>query len=182
MSSTESVVTTLCLEEGDDLDLCESVASTIIHGDVKRLKGLLEQHGNELLKRLVGAEDQTALHLACDVNVPGDEMIRILVAHGADVHAQDAALRTPLLVACEVRSFDAACYLMAHTDASLKVADENGNTPLHWLALHGSSDLLGLGLRKGGEVDPPNTSRQTPLNLAISSQQLACDLVLHMCK
>ena len=47
----------------------------------------------------MGAEDQTALHLACDVACPeGDEIVKVLTDHGSDVHAHDAALRTPLLV------------------------------------------------------------------------------------
>lgn len=164
--------------DAQDLEQAEELAQAIIHGDVTRLKEMLAVDGDELLKRFVGAEDQTALHLACDVNVKGDEMVKMLTAHGSDVHAQDAALRTPLLVACEVKAFDAACHLMSSTAASLVVADENGQTPLHWLAMHGSADLLALALKKGAEVDPLNSSRQTPLNLAIANSHLACALVL----
>ena len=94
--------------DAQDLEQAEELAQAIIHGDVTRLKEMLAVDGDELLKRFVGAEDQTALHLACDVNVKGDEMVKMLTAHGSDVHAQDAALRTPLLVACEVKAFDAS--------------------------------------------------------------------------
>ena len=49
----------------------------------------------------VGAEGQTPLHLACDVSVEGEECVQLLLGNGADVHAQDAYLRTPLLVAAQ---------------------------------------------------------------------------------
>ena len=126
----------------------------------------------------VGAEGQTILHLACDVNIEDCECVKLLVKHGADVHAQDVNLRTPLLVACEVSALSAARHIITSTDASLTVADENASTCAHWLAMHGACELLALVLQKGGEVDAINTSQQTPLHISICRSHLACALVL----
>ena len=114
------------------------------------------------------------------MNVEGPaECVRLFVSHGADVHAQDVSLRTPLLVACEVSALAAARHIMmGSAKPCLTVADENGMTCAHWLASHGECETLALVLQRGGEVDARNSSQQTPLHLAITRGRLACALVL----
>ena len=150
----------------------------IIAGDLKAVMMIVESSPG--LIATVGAEDQTPLHLACDVAArdEGDECIVYLVQKGADVHAQDTSLRTPLLVACEVGALASARFLMLNTESSLKVTDQNGMSPVHWLAMHGAAELLALGLKKGCDVDAATSSQQTPLHIAISRGHLACALVL----
>ena len=126
----------------------------------------------------VGAEGQTPLHLACDINGDGTECIKLLCEHGASVHAEDAVQRTPLLVACEVKSLGAARFLIENTSASLQASDENNMTPLHWLAAHGAAELLAQCVAKGANVDATNSSLQTPLHLALMRGELACCFVL----
>ena len=103
----------------------------IIAGDLKAVMMIVESSPG--LIATVGAEDQTPLHLACDVAArdEGDECIVYLVQKGADVHAQDTSLRTPLLVACEVGALASARFLMLNTESSLKVTDQNGMSPVH---------------------------------------------------
>ena len=154
----------------------EDLWDAIISGDVPAVTSIVEL--DKRLIGVVGAEDQTPLHLACDIHADGDECVKILVQRGADVHAEDALLRTPLQVACEVGALSSVRYMMLSTQASVRVADQNGMQPAHWLAMHGAAELLALALKKGCEVDATSTSSQTPLHLAISRGQLACALVL----
>jgi len=152
----------------------------IVHGDVARLESACRAAGSSAtaLVNQVGAEGQTPLHLACDINGDGSGCVKVLCRYGANVHAEDAAQRTPLLVACEVKALSTARYFVEHTDASLRIHDENDMTPVHWLAAHGAAELLSVCLSKGADVDAPNSSRQTPLHLALMRGELACSFVL----
>ena len=126
----------------------------------------------------MGHEGQTALHLACDVNIEDEACVKLLVSNGAGVHAQDTSLRTPLLHAACVNAQAAARFLMESTDASLKVYDEGGMSVIHWFSSFGACELLALALQKGAEVDVPNNTQQTPLHIAITKGNIACALVL----
>jgi len=154
----------------------EEVWDAIITGDSAHLAHLLKPAPQELVG-LVGAEGQTPLHLACDVS-DGLECVKLLVENGADIHQQDNAQRNPLLVACEVRALASAQHLLLHSDSSACVADESGMQPLHWLAMHGASELMVTVLKRDAEVDAANSSLQTPLHLALMRGELACSLVL----
>lgn len=150
----------------------------IISGDVDAVTSIVECH-RELIGT-VGAEGQTPLHLACDVAAKdeGDACVQLLVQRGADVHAQDTSLRTPLLVACEVGALASVKYLMCSTQSSLTATDHNGMCAAHWLAMHGAAELLALALKKGCDVDALSSTSQTPLHISISRGHLACALVL----
>ena len=158
-------------------DMADDLWDAIISGNANAAKTLLEE--TPKLVHHVAAEGQTALHLACDVNVEGHECVQLLVERNADVHVQDARLRTPLLVACEVGAMGAAQFLMQHAPSIVsKGVDENGMTVAHWLASQGAAELLGRSLELGCAVDATNSTQQTPLHLAISRGHLACSLVL----
>lgn len=151
------------------------VWDVIMAGEHERLAAMLAQTSS--LVTAVGAEGQTLLHLACD-GPDNEECARVLVARGADANAKDVMQRSPLLVACETQAFGSAHLLIAEAGASLSVSDENGMGPSHWLAKHGSAELLALALKHGSRVDAVNSSQQTPLHIAIMHGQLACALVL----
>ena len=71
--------------------------------------------------------DQTPLHLACELDA--GECVKVLIAHSADLRAEDGQLRTPLLLACELGAAGSATLLM---DAGASLAA----TPLGLVALH----------------------------------------------
>ena len=90
--------------------------------------------------------DQTPLHLACELDA--GECVKVLIAHNADLRAEDGQLRTPLLLACELGAAGSATLLM-DAGASLAATDKTDKTPLHWLSQHGCAEALTLALRKG---------------------------------
>ena len=170
--TTHSTLPCLCLcSLPHSFPFCARVA--VIHRNASGLKAVLASSPKAAL--LVGGGDQSALHLACECDSP--ECVQLLVDAGAEINAEDSALRTPLLVACESNS-TAAAQILIVAGASVKVSDENGMTPLHWLARHGAADALGHALTAGAEVDAVSSSSQTALHEAISRSNLACALVL----
>jgi ankyrin repeat protein len=179
LCNPSAVMPPKCEPEFEKLGEEEEVWDVIITGDAPRLAQLLaeREHVSSLIN-IIGGDRQTPLHVACDVSADGDECVTLLVSHGAELNAVDASLRTPLVVACEVGSLNSACLLMQQPSTSLRMADENGMLPVHWLALRGACELLILALKRGAEVDPINAASQTPLHVAISRGQLACALVL----
>ena len=77
-------------------------------------------------------------------------------------------MRSPLLVACEVKALESERHLMLSTDALMTVADENGMETLHWMCMHGASELHMIAMQKGADVHAVNSSFQTPLHLTIN--------------
>jgi ankyrin repeat protein len=97
------------------------------------------------------SSDRTALHLA---TVNGNlKIIRTLIEAGANVNAQDADGKTPIVKAIECNHEELVqFFLFAGADTGL--ADyENGNTPLHWALSSGSVKAAQYLLRNAKQLD-----------------------------
>lgn len=70
----------------------------------------------------------TALHFAAMRN--DSTLIKLLIAHGADVNARDDEKNTPLHIAAAMGSSDAVQELMANETIELQAANNTGHTPL----------------------------------------------------
>lgn len=94
-----------------------------------------------VLNRLAEGEDptvqnlfgQTALHLVADFGYTNEELateiIELLLAHGANINAQDHDGVTPLMLAAYRRSRIIVAYLLSHgADANLR--NDDGDTIL----------------------------------------------------
>ena len=68
--------------------------------------------------------------------------------------------------------------MLLDAGAPLSVVDKNDMTPMHWLAFHGSKEMLVKALAKGAEVDQTNYAMQTPLWFAITKGHTASALAL----
>jgi ankyrin repeat protein len=97
----------------------------------------------------------------------GLEMIRILIAHGADLEARDqAGGRTALMLAAEEAREDVIRVLL---DAGAKVDardDRDGRTALHWAAHEGRAGAAGLLLAAGADILAEDADGRTPEDLA----------------
>lgn len=112
---------------------------------------------------------------ACDVNAVGgygkqtaiafdlipDEVVRWLVAHGADLAARNTWGRTPLHE--RVISRRSSIAILLELGADVSATDGDGNTPLHAAAESHHAGSVGLLLAHGARVDPVNTQGFTPL-------------------
>lgn len=104
--------------------------------------------------------EQTPLHLAAELDAV--DCIKVLLSHGANLNAQDGQMLTPLLAACAGNCQHASKALM-EAGASLTIADEEENAPLHWLSHHDAVELAKLALQKGAQIDALNALSETAL-------------------
>ncbi len=119
---------------------------------------------------------QTLLHRVLSSTQPGgtlQEMVKLLVAHHADVNCRDEHGKTPLSYAAGLAETDIAAVLLdAKADPNVK--DENGQTPLHVAAqwgAHGNKAMVELLLAKGAEPNIRDNAGNTPLALAKQPRQ-----------
>ncbi|CEL04030.1 hypothetical protein ASPCAL05164 [Aspergillus calidoustus] len=118
----------------------------------------------------------------CDPWVQPDEfadttkaIIRLLVAHGADVNAESSSYGrgAPLHTVVNLGFLDIAeCLIENGADVNLRVGDYG--TPLHVAALTGSQAMIRLLLKHGAKANITSGSHGRPLQAAIACGSLAC--------
>ena len=138
----------------------------------KNFDELIEENNIENLKKVFdtceidargGYGKATALSF---FNIP-NELVRWLVENGADIEAVDTYERTALHQHTMTRSGNITVFL--ELGANVKAVDKYGDTPLHFAA--GSSfnvsSVKNL-IEYGADTDALNTSKQTPLEKALT--------------
>jgi ankyrin repeat protein len=106
------------------------------------------------------------------------EMMRLLLAHGADPAVTTTERQTALMVAAGVGIFGVgespgtneealeAVKLMVELHADVNTVDANGDTALHGAALRGSNEIVQLLVDNGARLDVRNGAGWTPLTIA----------------
>jgi ankyrin repeat protein len=120
---------------------------------------LLLKHGAEVNR--TSKNGQVPLHLASQhVNLSNMEL---LLKSGATVDARDNDGMTSLLLAAQSTRCGAAAQLLLEHDASFRVRNKNGQTPLHLASRWGLSDVVASLLKLGADVDAQDNDKMTPL-------------------
>lgn len=108
------------------------------------------------------------LHAAASA---GDvELLKKLLAEGADVDDADEEGRTALHFAAGYGEFDCARALM-DAGAKLDAVDNNKNTPLHYAAGYGQAESCTMLIQKGANKDTKNMDGKTALEVAQLNDQ-----------
>jgi ankyrin repeat protein len=119
----------------------------------------------------IDKERNTALHYAAmqraSDEVRNVEVVRILLAFGADQGIKNLRGRTPLYKAVMWQHVGRATELLDY-GADLEVADNNRWTALHGAVLQGNVPLTKLVCERGAFVDKRDKTGQTPLHYAVS--------------
>jgi uncharacterized protein len=139
-----------------------ALADAAMRRDVDAVKALLAKKApvNE-----AQGDGSTALHWAAYNSQP--EMVRLLLAAGANVHAKSRlGGLTPLMMAA--KAGDAAVVkLLVDAQSDVVTPNANGTTPLMFAAASGSAEAVRLLLDKGAEVNAADvTNGQTALMFA----------------
>jgi ankyrin repeat protein len=95
------------------------------------------------------------------------DLLKWLIANGADINHQDNVGYTALHFAGQEKKLESA-QLLLDKGASLEIADMHGNTPI-WTAIFNSKgdySLVKLYVSKGANLDIENKHNMTPRKLA----------------
>lgn len=102
------------------------------------------------------------LHFACDEGKA--EVVKVLIARGADVNAQNAYHFTPLHVICSGWGNVECARLLLEAGANPDLKESNaGMTPLLWAAAKANTELVKLLLAHGADTEIRNNEGRTAL-------------------
>ena len=154
---------------GDSEDLEAALYDAARHGRVERALALLDAGAHPHAPPPADARDQRSLPMLAAV-LPDLRLLRTLIAHGVDLNAAHAGV-TPLISATRDSWHgrpEAVMTLLAN-GADPRIADADGNTPLHHAARSSDPGVAALLRDAGAEIDPPNRDGLTPLALACTA-------------
>ncbi|KRG71938.1 ankyrin repeat domain-containing protein [Pseudoxanthomonas dokdonensis] len=135
-------------------------------GRVERALELLDAGADAHALPAPGSRDQRSLGVLAAV-LPDLRLLRALIAHGVDLNHSHAGL-TPLLAATRDSWHgrpDAVTTLLAN-GADPRVADNEGNTPLHHAARSSDPGVAALLRDAAADIDALNHEGQSPLAIA----------------
>ena len=121
----------------------------------------------------------TAFYLAADCSNANPELMRILLAHGADPSLTTEDGTTPLMAssgigwgyappddAARQRMLDGVTFLVEAVGADVNAANAAGFTPLHGAAYKGSVDIIAYLVERGARMNVRDYRGRTPYRLA----------------
>ena len=125
----------------------------------------------------------TPLQMACDEDNANEDIVNLLIEHGADMDATTVDnTRTPLTLACRKDSNLGTIQLLLDAGADVNGCDGGALVPLNSAAYYGNIETLELLIEAGADVNILSTSRvfhsvpagSTPLHLAAYKDQSSC--------
>ena len=153
-------------EAGVDVDLDQALFEAARAGRVDRALALIEAGADAHALPAEGSRDQRSLGALAAV-LPDLRLLRTLIAHGVDLNHAHAGV-TPLLAATRDSWHgrpDAVTTLLAN-GADPRIADAEGNTPLHHAARSSDPGVVALLRDAAAELDALNHDGLTPLGVA----------------
>jgi ankyrin repeat protein len=143
-----------------------------MRGNVAFIRTLLARGADVRTRGLSG---RSVLHAASGYRHAA--AAEVLLAAGADPNTQNERKETPLREALQRSPSPNApspadfVRVLLHHGAKPDIADANGQTPLHGVALNGHLDAAPLLLAGGANANARDAAGRTPLHLAIQKRQ-----------
>jgi len=152
-----------------DEPLDDALYDAARHGRVERALALLDAGADPHAPPHSEARDQRSLAMLAAV-LPDLRLLRGLIAHGVDLNATHAGMTA--LIAATRDSWhgrpEAVMTLLAN-GADPRIADAQGNTPLHHAARSSDPGVAALLRDAGAAIDPLNAEGASPLAIACFS-------------
>jgi hypothetical protein len=137
----------------------------------EELKTLLEEHPQVKVNLYRGYRDELALHQASERGHAA--CVRMLLQHGADVHAKDRYGKTPIIRSPMLDSMECV-QLLIEANADVNAADDDGYTATHTASGHGRLGCLQLLIDNGADVNARSKNGLTPAIRACVGSRLSC--------
>ena len=124
------------------------------------------------------ADDQTLLDYAVkqSFKLEGLEIVRLLLEAGADPNA--SGKRSPLHYVSHHRGLVETARLLLEAGADPNVADRNGQTPLHWVAVYNLVEMAGMLIGGGANPNAVDKRGRTPLHISANEGSIGTTRVL----
>jgi len=137
-------------------------------GNIRLIERFIDQGGDINEKANTG---RTLLHEA--VIHGQSELVYFLISHGANPNAQDAHLKTPLILAAEYTQVEILNNSMIGIfPMDINIQDSFGRTVLHWACGKGLIEVCTKLIQLGAIVNQKTTSGDTPLHWVVMSPDL----------
>lgn len=158
---------TLVADNADDLDA--GLYDAARHGRVERALALLDAGADAHALPPANLRDQRTLPMLAAV-LPDLRLLRALIARGVDLNAIHAGM-TPLIAATRDswHGRPEAVMTLLTNGADPRIADGDGNTPLHYAARSSDPGVAALLRDAGADIDPLNRDGVSPLGTACFS-------------
>jgi len=122
-------------------------------------------------KKAVASDSTLGERLIQAINEVNIDEVKLLIEAGAPVNTKNqegiTALMLCALCAAETGKSGFA-RLLIENGADVNARDIiNGDTPLHWSAMHNETDIIRLLIENGADVNARNISEETPLHAAV---------------
>ena len=154
------------LAPNTDVDFRHGGGNTPLHSAARYgwsdIAAALLERGADIDARNDGGS--TPLHRAAYYN--RTDTAAVLLDHGAEVEVHNDDGYTPLGYAFRNESWTTAQFLMLAPNTDVDFRHGGGNTPLHYAARYGWSDIAAALLERGADIDARNDGGNTPLHRA----------------
>lgn len=145
----------------------KTIHRAAFEGDLEKVKIIISRDHAQV--NILDNSDQSPLYYASAAG--HTEIVKFLLAHGANIEAGNDKDETPLAKAARFNHYDTVKTLLEH-GAETNCRDFLGRTPLHEATVQSGKEMIDLLISYGADISARNKYDSTPLHEAVSHNQI----------